>query len=50
MVNFLAALGGYNFTRLYLLPGSDPVMPPPSTNFGRIGNATEDSTLVLAYW
>ncbi|MAG97595.1 MAG: hypothetical protein QF797_12960 [Alphaproteobacteria bacterium] len=49
VVNFLAALGGYNFTRLYLLPGSDPVMPPPSTNFGRIGNATEDSTLVLAY-
>lgn len=49
LVNLLAALAGYSFTSLYLLPGNEPAMPPPSSNFGRIGNAKENATLVLAY-
>ncbi len=49
LINLLAALAGYSFTSLYLLPGNEPAMPPPSSNFGRIGNAKENATLVLSY-
>ncbi len=49
LVNLLAAFGGYSFKSLYLLPGKEPAMPPPSSDFGRIGNAKENSTLVLVY-
>jgi len=40
----LAALSAFSFSRLYLLPG-----PPPSSSFGDIGDAKNDSTLVLVW-
>lgn len=45
----LVALFRGPFQRLYLLPGPEPDMPPPSSNFGRIGNYTEDCCLVLTF-
>lgn len=45
----LDLLSFFTFSRLYLLPGSQPPMPPPSSNFGRIGNAKDNSTLALVY-
>ncbi|MCH7736039.1 MAG: hypothetical protein IH872_01425 [Chloroflexi bacterium] len=47
LVTLLAAFGGYSFKSLYLLPAGEPPMPPPSSNFGSMGSATDDSTLVL---
>jgi hypothetical protein len=43
----LAVFSFFTFSSLYLLPGPQPPMPPPSSNFGRIGNALDDATLVL---
>lgn len=45
----LVALFRGPFRTLYLLPGREPQMPPPSANFGRIGNAKEDCCLVLTF-
>lgn len=42
----LSLLSG-SIQALYLLPGREPPMPPPSSNFGHTGNAKENSTLVL---
>lgn len=49
LLNLFAVLGGYSFQRLYLLPGNEPEMPPPSAEFGHMGTATENSTLALTY-
>lgn len=45
--NKLQAFSFVSFRRLYLLPGGEPSMPPPSSNFGTTGNARDNSTLVL---
>jgi hypothetical protein len=34
---------------LYLLPGREPLMPPPNSSFGATGNAKEDCQLVLTF-
>lgn len=46
LLNLLGALGG-GFTGVYLLPGNPPNMTPPAGNFGRMGSAYENSTVVL---
>lgn len=46
LLNLLGAFAG-GFTGVYLLPGNPPNMPPPSSNFGRMGSAYENSTVVL---
>ena len=38
---------GYQLDQLYLLPGRQPPFPPPSSNFGQQGDATEDCCVVL---
>ena len=45
----LIALVRGPFRRLYLLPGQEPIMPPPNSNFGRIGNYAEDCCLVITF-
>lgn len=47
--NMLDSFSFLTFRRLYLLPDSEPPMPPPSSDFGRIGNAKNNSTLVLVF-
>jgi hypothetical protein len=46
LLNLGAALAGYHFGAIYLLPGAQPSFPP-SGPFGRIGNSNEDCCLVL---
>lgn len=48
LLSLVAAFRG-PFQSLYLLPGHEPAMPPPSSNFGRIGSASEDCCLVLTF-
>jgi hypothetical protein len=45
----LASLSIFSFSALYLLPGPVPPMPPPASEFGKIGNAKDNSTLVLVW-
>lgn len=45
----LSLFSSFTFRQVYLLPGSIPPMPPPSANFGRIGNSADDATLVLVF-
>ena len=47
--NKLSLFSAFTFRSLYLLPGPQPPMPPPSSNFGRIGNAKDTSTLVRVF-
>ncbi len=35
------------FAQPYVLPGSEPSMPPPNSNFGRLGDSNEGATIVL---
>jgi hypothetical protein len=46
LINLGAALAGYRFGSVYILPGSPPSFPPGGP-FGRIGNSREDCCLVL---
>lgn len=48
LLGFLAIFKG-QFRSLYLLPGEQPQMPPPSSNFGRVGNHAENCCLVLTH-
>lgn len=48
LLTLVAAFRG-RFDRLYLLPGLVPEMPPPNTNFGRLGESSEGCTLVLTF-
>lgn len=47
LLNLGIALEGYKLGSIYLLPGRLPLLPPPSSNFGHMGNATEDCVVVL---
>ena len=47
LLNLGIALAGYRLGQLYLVPGRKPLFPPPSSNFGHQGNATEDCCVVL---
>jgi hypothetical protein len=46
LVNFGAALLGYRFGALYVLPGSQPTFPPAGP-YGRTGTSTEDCCIVV---
>lgn len=49
LLTLVAAFRRKTFRQLYLLPGTEPAMPPPSTNFGRSGDSNEDCSLVLTF-
>jgi hypothetical protein len=46
LLNLGAALSGFKFGSVYVLPGAQPSFPP-SGPFGRIGNSLEDCCLVV---
>lgn len=46
LLNFGAALAGYKFGSIYVLPGAQPTFPP-SGPFGRVGNSHEDCCVVV---
>jgi hypothetical protein len=48
LLSLVAAFRG-DIRRIYLLPGIEPRMPPPNSNFGRIGASKESCCLVLTF-
>ena len=46
LLNLGAALAGYRFGAIYVLPGAEPGFPPGGP-FGRVGNSHEDCCLVV---
>lgn len=45
--NAISLIRRRRFGQPYLLPGQTPQMPPPNSNFGRIGDSNEGATIVL---